>query len=553
MKKLKIAFINPPHMDWCLANNITWLMMQSYYNVYGKYKDQIEWVEAPYKWNVYQTDQEVIDEVGNPDIVLFSSYAWNYMLVDRISKLMIAQNPNVITVLGGPHIGTKEKELLDSRMHYNFICQPTKPGETFLTDLIDSWFDNNGAPQIDDISWELRSFKKASCPFLKTSVYEEHYDYFKKTKDYADQFELEPFIILETTRGCPFKCTFCEWGGGIDTKIIKKDIDVVFKDIDVIAGLGYQDVYLTDANFGAFFERDIDIFRYATNKGLRLTDVSTVKSKDLKKKIKLMDAWFDVVGKVGRGEKEKLPVPHVSIQSLSDEAMTICKRVDLSYVDKIKLSEHVRQRCHEEGYPIPNPEFILGMPGSTLADFYKEFEVIWNFRSWGMIRHQYMFLPDTELSDPAYLKKYQIELIEIYNDIADEEGIENSTELYRNNRYYYKTARSCFSYTSKELEEMFFMNVAGPLVLKHLYENFEDIMPVDKFVKECYHIFLTLEDFQPVFVDIKNIFDPMSPPQTIKRLCGEIKEKLIQDLFEKNKILIYSSLMSETLLAEETV
>ena len=51
------------------------------------------------------------------------------------------------------------------------------------------------------------------------SVYEEHSEYLTKALSYARENNMEPFIILETTRGCPYKCVFCEWGGGINTKI----------------------------------------------------------------------------------------------------------------------------------------------------------------------------------------------------------------------------------------------------------------------------------------------------------------------------------------------
>ena len=40
-----IAFVNPPHADWSLANNFTFLLMQSYYSRFGKYSDKIQWLE----------------------------------------------------------------------------------------------------------------------------------------------------------------------------------------------------------------------------------------------------------------------------------------------------------------------------------------------------------------------------------------------------------------------------------------------------------------------------------------------------------------------------
>ena len=55
---------------------------------------------------------------------------------------------------------------------------------------------------------------------------------------------MEPFIVLETTRGCPYKCVFCEWGGGINTKIYKKDVSIVKRDVLALKKAGYRDAYL---------------------------------------------------------------------------------------------------------------------------------------------------------------------------------------------------------------------------------------------------------------------------------------------------------------------
>lgn len=83
---MQIAFVNPPHADWSLANNMTYLIVQSYYNRFGKYADQVNWIPAPYKWNEYESFDEVIKEIIDADIIMFSSYAWNYTIIDGLSK-----------------------------------------------------------------------------------------------------------------------------------------------------------------------------------------------------------------------------------------------------------------------------------------------------------------------------------------------------------------------------------------------------------------------------------------------------------------------------------
>ena len=42
MKKLRIAFVSPPHADYQTPPNLTWLLLQSHYNHFGKYSEKIK-------------------------------------------------------------------------------------------------------------------------------------------------------------------------------------------------------------------------------------------------------------------------------------------------------------------------------------------------------------------------------------------------------------------------------------------------------------------------------------------------------------------------------
>lgn len=541
-KKINIAFINPPHADWCLANNAAYLMFQSHYKRHGKYDENVNWLPAPYKFNAYESIEDIYSEVSDADIFLFSSYIWNYDICDDLCEYVKKNKPNALCILGGPQIGTNDPEFLNSRSNYDFILRPTKPGEEFVKDLIDSYFDNSGNPDIDDLSWELRS-KKTCLQFMpEYSVYEEHFDYLKETRDYASENALEPFCIIETTRGCPYKCSFCEWGGGIGTKIYKKPLEIVQKDIIALRDAGFRDMYLTDANFGAFFDRDIDIFRFAFENNANLTDVSTMKSKDLSRRIKLVDACFNIVGTCIKTQNITNVVPTVSLQSASEEAMKVAARVDLSLEDKIKLSEHIHKRCHEEGYPIPAIELILGMPGSTKDDFYKELNILWNFKSWSSYRHDYMFLPDSDLTSPEYLKKYNIELVKVYTDLVDEAGVDNQKSFYKTKKNYFKTISSCYSFTREDAHEMWFMNIAGNYLLRNLYEQFEDHAEPSAFGKLCYTIIKNLEGFEEIHKEIVDLLNPETETKNIKRLNGIIRNEIIENFLEENKFIITSEL-----------
>lgn len=569
MTNVRICFVNPPHADWCLANNAAYLMFQSHYKRFGKNADKVQFNPAPYKFNTYNSVYDILSEIGQNEIYLFSSYIWNYEICDELATLIKQTYPASICVLGGPQVGTHDPLFLLKRSMYDYILTPTKPGEVFVQELIDSYFQYSGYPDVNDMSWELRSKKTCNQFMPDYSIYEEHLEYLIETRKYAKLYSLEPFCIIETTRGCPYACVYCEWGGGIDSKIYKKPIDIVKKDLIALKQAGFRDVYLTDANFGAFKDRDIEIFKFGWENGINCTDISTMKSTDLKRRIELIDAWFDVVGtgyethspiisskEGGQGivfgsgetlEREQTPqyisvVPTVSIQSISDEAMKVAKRVDLSYENKIKLSEHIRNRCQEEGFPIPAIELILGMPGSTIEDFYAEWQIMWNFKAWNSYRHDYMFLPDTDLANPDYLDKYKIKLVEVYSDLVDEWGVDNQNSLYKNKRTYFKTISSCYSFNFEEMCEMWLMNLAENKLLEEIYPMFEDRSSPAEFGKKCFLILMQLDEFKNIMTQIKSLLDPNTKPQNIKRLNSELRNVVVNKLLNKYKPIITSEL-----------
>jgi len=554
-KKIKIAFVNPPHADWSLANNMTYLMMQSHYNHVGKYSNNVDWLTPPYKFNQYKTINDIFNEIKNADIYLFSSYVWNYDICDELASLIKKTYPNALCVVGGPHIGTNEQEFLQSRNMYDFVCAPTKPGEVFMEDLINEYIETDGDPKQENISWELRSQKRTSCGMPTYSVYEEHFDYLKETCDYAKKYKLEPFILLETTRGCPYKCVFCEWGGGTDTKILKKELDIVKQDILAMKRAGYRDAYLTDANFGAFEDRDIEIFEFAWRNDFCLTDISTLKAQNLDRRKRLIDRWFSVVGATDKKNNQDIAgkdmweetrymsiVPTVSIQSISEEAMRVAKRVDLSTEGKLELSRHIEKRCREEGFPVPALELILGMPGSTIDDFYNEMEVIWNFKAWGSTRHDYMFLPDSHLSDPEYIKQYKIKTVKVYTDLVDEDGVDNWQGLYKNKKNYFYTIQSCYSYTKEEMYEMWFMNHAGNKLLEEIYPNFQQNFSPAEFGKHCYSIMKQLPGFNNINKYIVDLLDPTTETKSIKRIHNQLRTQVMNDFVDHAKPIINSEL-----------
>jgi len=153
-----------------------------------------------------------------------------------------------------------------------------------------------------------------------------------------------------------------------------------------------------------------------------------------------------------------------------------------------------------------------------------------------------MFLPDSDLTQKDYLKKYDIKLVEVYSDLIDEFGVDNQNSLYKNKRTYFKTISSCYSFTNEEMCEMWIMNLAENKLLEQIYPMFEQFMKPNVFGKYCFDIISSMEEFPIIFEQVKNLLDPKTEAQNIKRLNGRLRNLVVDELIENNKPIIISEM-----------
>jgi hypothetical protein len=222
----------------------------------------------------------------------------------------------------------------------------------------------------------------------------------------ADYPDITWNATLETNRGCPYQCTFCDWGSLTYNKVKKFDLDRVFKELEWI-GEHCGFVTITDANFGMFVERDNAIVSKLIEVQLRwnrLTSFSMTWAKNQKNEV------VDIVRRLVNESPTASQGLTVSVQSMDEGVLDIIKRRNL---DQHKIEE-IFSLCDRYNIPV-HTEIILGLPGDT--------ETSWKENFWRLFRagnHTGISILQAQLLENAEMnisqrKFYKLDAVPIYD------------------------------------------------------------------------------------------------------------------------------------------
>ncbi len=333
---------------------------------------------------------------GQIPVAGFSMYTWNAAdFLELISALKTAC-PELCVIAGGPHVQQAEDYL---------GCDPIDvivlgEGEITFTEWLDAGRDADWS-MIDGLAWLEGSNLRRSAPRKRNTALDDlpsALDVVPLT-DAAGK-PLYDAVSYETSRGCPFRCAFCEWGtGAIGTKMIQFSMDRIERDWRHIVASGIKDMWLADSNFGALKD-DLAkaelICALKRDTGLPST-FATSWSKKHSPRVQQIVRLLHANG--------LLPHYQLALQTLTPEALRLSNRENMSANDY----EPIARQMASEGVPIA-AELIWGLPGDNLADF--ESGVTRLLATFPAINiFGYTLLPGTEFYEKR--EEYRIETVPV--------------------------------------------------------------------------------------------------------------------------------------------
>lgn len=423
MKK-KISFVNPNFQQGPKEFNAYYLPYSP--AILWSYAQQFETVTSKYELGdfIWRRDpiEDAIELLKDSAVVGFSTYIWNRSYNNVLARELKKANPDILILFGGPEPPIEKPDFF-KKFPYIDICVKQE-GEITVKRILETsnpddyklipglLINDNGNTIDTGQSERINDLDDIPSPYL-LGIFD---DLMKKFP------EIRWNATLETNRGCPYACTFCDWGSLTYNKVKKFDLTRVFHELEWIGRNKCDFVSITDANFGIFPDRDsliadklIEVQKtYDNPKAYTISWAKNQKREivDIVKKL-----IYDGGAKIGL---------NLSVQTMDENVLDIIKRKNL---DTNRIEE-VFELCEENNIPLYT-ELILGLPGETLESWKQNFYRLYKAGNHtGITIYQAQLLENAEMN-LLQRKLYKIEgrtvfdyLVGTYNENELKEGVE---------------------------------------------------------------------------------------------------------------------------------
>ncbi|MCX7544119.1 B12-binding domain-containing radical SAM protein [Marinicella gelatinilytica] len=340
-------------------------------------------------------------------IWLFSNYMWSLDVNMVICNAIKKHNPSNITIHGGPstpEYPQASQDFMSKNLSVDISVHGE--GEISINEILSNIkSDANGQPQIQaglELVHGITFRNKNDNSTLHRTP--------KRSRTATPDSVPSPYLtgcfdgygvdveaaIIESNRGCPFGCTFCDWGSATNQKVRKFDLQRVKDEIDWIASNQIRVLWIADANYG-LYDRDIELAQYIVETKKRTgfpEEVVVNYTKNSTWRLVEIIKVFNAGGIISQGI--------ISIQTTDEKTLEVINRKNI----KTEKYDELTKVFYDLRLPL-STDLMMGLPGITIAGFNKDLQKYIDMDV-SIKAYPTQLLPNSPMADPEYLEKYQI-------------------------------------------------------------------------------------------------------------------------------------------------
>jgi len=361
-----------------------------------------------FKDNLFLKDNidEVVEKLEEPDVFGFSSYIWNFEYNQKLAERVKSKYPNCLVVFGGHQVPFESENFFINRKFIDILVHGD--GEVPFSEILVTYLsDDKNFSRINNLSINVNGNT------MRTEIKKGDIDINKIPSPYLtgvfDKIvQSSPYSFtasLETNRGCPYGCAYCDWGSPLMNckRILPFDEQRVKDEIEWFGKNKVEFVFGCDSNFGilprdtGFIKKFIEIknkygfpqkFRtsYAKNSNRTIFEMN----KELNK------------NKMCKGVT-------LSFQSLNPRTLEAVGRINMR-IDNFK---ELLQQYNNEGIPTYT-EIILGLPNETYDSYCQGLDILLENGQHSSINvYNCEIFPNSIMGDKKYQELYGIKGVSI--------------------------------------------------------------------------------------------------------------------------------------------
>ena len=346
---MRILLAQQPHIHpGSIYLPLQWGLFKTYMEVNYEHKLDVKWLDP-----LYMMDQEVVE----CDLLLLSCYVWNFEQNLQHAKRAKELNPKCIVVAGGPEIPYKRKKVFDLYPNIDIIV--LNEGERLISEIVYRLQNNlnlhiPGLITKETINQPIRYAEKINLSKC-ISPYIHCFDDMKRFVTLAHKKGKRVICSLETNRGCPYACSFCDWGSDTNSKIRAWPEKMMLDALDHIIRLAPNLVFINDSNYGSF-ERDFKYIQKLAEGKQKTGYPQIVTFQSAKNNKKYVNKCYKVLYDNGMVMAADMSFQHTDLEVLAN-----IERSNIS-IDKLILE---MEESFNLGIPLTGT-LICGNPGDTL-------------------------------------------------------------------------------------------------------------------------------------------------------------------------------------------
>ena len=334
---------------------------------------------------LFRDTNELVEAIRRspPDLVGLGINNWNIDLSRRIAQYVKTRWPQTVLVAGGPSVDDEDGpivEFLEDFPALDYVI-PSE-GESGIVSLVSHLMNGGGrsGAAVPGVAYRDVGGALVRGGYVMPTV--SRFDKPSRARARAmgssgeeidDEIPspyltglLDPFLaqgltpILQTMRGCPYRCDFCVSGTSLWNSLRGFALDRVKAEIDYIMTRSRTgDLILTDENWGVLGERDIEVARHLVERSRQSTWPRRVYYYTAKIVTEDVRRVVETIRPISWNAEMAM-----SFQSLNPETRKAIRRTNIS-LDKLTQNVHW---ADERGIKTES-EMIYGFPYETSDSF----------------------------------------------------------------------------------------------------------------------------------------------------------------------------------------